>query len=148
MSDVQVGDLCRHPGFAKRDPPHRRRLVSLAHYANAEAGQMLMKEGDDSGDLYIVLSGRVALAIQVEGEPYVFSEIGPGELVGFSALLNQGQRVASAQALEPCRLVALSGAALRRLCAADLAVGYAVMRAAFETVAQRLVDSRQRLARG
>jgi CRP-like cAMP-binding protein len=68
----------------------------------------------------------------------------PGELLGWSALLGR-RRVATARAATPCRLLRVEGSGLLSLCEEDARVGYAVMRDAFEALADRLQGTRLQL---
>ncbi len=139
---VPLDEIARFAPFATMSEPHRRRLAAISRRATAHEGEQLMAQGQDSGDLYIVLDGEVALSL-ANGKQ--FSTVGPGELLGWSVLLRTPRRVASAVATKETHLVAINGSALRRLCEADPKVGYAVMRGALECVALRLSDTRKAL---
>ncbi len=140
---VRTDEIARFDGFGRLPEPHLERLAAIARRTKAPAGTVLMREGDDAGDVYIVLDGAVDLSL--EGATQVFSTLAPGDLLGWSALLGGGARVATATAATEVDLVVIAGEPLRRLCVADPAVGYAVMRAAFACVAHRLSAARRAL---
>lgn len=143
-TDVRLDEIGRFAGFGDLSDNHRARLAAIAHRARAEAGAVLMREGDDAGDLYVILSGSVDLSLARGERP--FSTLSAGDLLGWSALRGPRVRVATAVATSAVELIAIAGEPLRRLCQADPAVGYAVMRAAFDCVSDRLSDARRALS--
>jgi CRP-like cAMP-binding protein len=51
-------------------------------------GDILMRQGDDSDSMYIVISGRLnVVATQRDGSQRLLAEVGPGECIGELALL-------------------------------------------------------------
>lgn len=131
--------------FAALAPDHQRRLVALAQRLTVAGGDTLLREGDPSNRLYILCRGRVGLSLLIAGRPEMtILTLGPGELLGWSALLPDPAptRVASARALEATDLLVFEGPAVIALCEEDHEIGYAVMRSAFKAVARRLVETR------
>lgn len=137
---VRLDDLAHHAGFARLPEGQRRRLASLGYYLNVPAGEAVMRQGDDADLLFVLLEGTVRLS--TGAAPDGFTTLGPGQLLGWSTLLSAPKRVATVTALEDCRLIAIPGEPLGRLCDADPPLAVAVARAAFEAVAERLVDTR------
>jgi CRP/FNR family cyclic AMP-dependent transcriptional regulator len=69
------------------------------------ARTVLMTEGDETDNLYIILEGRVrAYVSDADGREAVLSVMGPGEYFGEIAF-DQGPRSASVITLEPCRML-------------------------------------------
>jgi CRP/FNR family transcriptional regulator, cyclic AMP receptor protein len=69
------------------------------------ARTVLMSEGDETDNLYIILEGRVrAYVSDSDGREAVLSVMGPGEYFGELAF-DEGPRSASVITLEPCRLL-------------------------------------------
>ena len=82
------------------------------------ARTVLIREGDDSDTLFIVLKGRIKVySTNEEGREMVIAVHGPGEYVGELAL-DGGTRSASVMTLEPTACSVVSGAGLRDLTAA------------------------------
>lgn len=84
-----------------------------------DAGEPLVEQGQDGGELFLILDGVVD--VEVDGEEV--AEIGPGALIGERALLEGGRRTASVFATTPVRVVvvppeAVSQSALEELAAA------------------------------
>jgi CRP-like cAMP-binding protein len=120
-------------------------IAALAVTERKPAGTILFRESDPSVDAWFVLEGRVSLSMRL-GDPRDLTvlSLGPGELVGWSALL-EGRRVATGRVTEAAVLLRLPGRALLALCEADHHVGYAVMKELAVVLAQRLHDTRLQL---
>ncbi|HJK93648.1 MAG TPA: cyclic nucleotide-binding domain-containing protein [Polyangiaceae bacterium LLY-WYZ-15_(1-7)] len=124
-------------------------LDGLARIATAEergAGDVLFAEGDPPGDVYVVVGGRVTLCMAIDGGEgeTCFLTLRRGELLGWTALLRR-ERVATARVVQPARLLRFGASDLLELCEEDHDVGYAIMRAAFEELADRLQHTRVQL---
>jgi CRP-like cAMP-binding protein len=81
-------------------------LVSLAATGRERAlvrGDLLFREGDAAEALYLVLRGRLAIAIAnpIDHRETVVSLMETGDLFGEMAMLDDGPRSAMARALEP-----------------------------------------------
>jgi CRP-like cAMP-binding protein len=120
-------------------------VAALAVTEEQPAGAILFRESDPSVDVWFVLKGRVSLSMRL-GDPRDLTvlSLGPGELVGWSALL-EGRRVATGRVTEAAALLRLPSRALLALCDADHHVGYAVMKQLSVVLAQRLHDTRLQL---
>ena len=69
------------------------------------ARTVLMSEGDETDNLYIIVEGRVrAYVSDADGREAVLSVMGPGEYFGEIAF-DEGPRSASVITLEPCRML-------------------------------------------
>ena len=93
--------------------------------------ETLFRQGDAGDCLYLVLRGRLCVSIaDVSGTVQRLGEIGPGELVGETALLLGAPRSATVEAVEPTVVAALDGSAWRQLIADFPGLEAAVTRAA------------------
>jgi CRP-like cAMP-binding protein len=65
-------------------------------------GDVLFKEGDPTEELYVVLSGRIAVAIAnpIDRRETMVGLMTPGDLFGEMGMLDRAERSASARALE------------------------------------------------
>lgn len=122
------------------------RLAEIASLQRFAAGAVLFREGAHHESLYLLCSGRVAIEMRVPGRGNVrIMSLGPGDVVGWSALLGGGPMTASAVALEPCEVLAIPGAELAALCASDHELGHALMRQMATALSRRLVATRLQL---
>jgi CRP/FNR family transcriptional regulator, cyclic AMP receptor protein len=78
-------------------------------------GDVLFQEGDEAGELFLMLRGRVAIAISnpIDHRETVVSLMETGDLFGELALLDSGPRSAMARALEPTEVLAIPYAVTR-----------------------------------
>jgi CRP/FNR family transcriptional regulator, cyclic AMP receptor protein len=63
-------------------------------------GTVVVREGERTDSLYIIVSGRVKIYVSDEGKEIVLGESGPGEYFG-EMVLDEGPRSASVMTLEP-----------------------------------------------
>jgi CRP-like cAMP-binding protein len=72
-------------------------------------GDVLFREGDVADSLYLVLGGRIAIAIAnpIDHRETVVSLMETGDLFGEIAMLDDGPRSAMARALEPTDVLAI-----------------------------------------
>lgn len=84
------------------------------------AGERIFSQGDTADTAYLVLEGRIALTQAVDGRAVDICTLGSGEVLGEMAVLEGGRRVATAIAIEECRLAPVNHAAFQqRLGSAD-----------------------------
>jgi CRP-like cAMP-binding protein len=128
-------------------PPVLEQLAAAATVRRVPAGTVVFREGSENHDLYLVRSGRVGLEMRVPGRGSVcILTLGPGEMVGWSALLDRHSRMtAGAVALEETELVVAEAGKLRELCEASHDFGYHLMRQMAGALSARLVATRLQL---
>lgn len=146
MIAADVTELCaRLPAFVDLDDAERAAVAALARVEQVPAGTTLFRESDPADDLRFIVEGRISLGMRFggRGEVIVLS-LGPGELLGWSALLG-GTWTATARAVERSTLLRLPGAELSALCAREHAIGYGLMKRLFAAMARRLHDTRLQL---
>jgi CRP/FNR family transcriptional regulator len=69
-------------------------------------GDLLFHKGDEGGDLYVIVSGRIkAFATGPGGDDVVFRFMGPGEVTGDLGAFAEGKRTASNVAVGDCELL-------------------------------------------
>lgn len=95
--------LERTPFFATLPPGERRNLVAASVERAYPTGAALVWQGQRPGvGLYVVLAGRALVTQVVEnGAARMLTELGPGEMFGEMALLDERPRSATVMALEP-----------------------------------------------
>ena len=115
------------------------RLARMARTYEAPAGSQLLREGDVTGELSVLLRGRVALSERVPGHDTVtLMTVEPGDIFGWTALLAPYQATLTVTATEPVEVVAFDGARLREALRTDEMLAACVFRQAFDAVAHRL----------
>lgn len=71
--------------------------------------------------------------------------LGPGEMAGWSALLDQGKMTASAVAVQDSEVIVAAADKLRQLCETNHDFGYHLMRQMAAALSERLVATRLQL---
>jgi CRP-like cAMP-binding protein len=124
----------------------RRRLAAVARLEGYRPGAVIFREGERVPRIFLVIEGTVALEIRVpaHGARRIF-KLEPGELLGWSPILDQLPMTATARAFSPTRLVALDAAEVLALCQDDPKFGFTFMRQTAAALAARLTATRRQL---
>jgi CRP-like cAMP-binding protein len=122
------------------------KLADLLQISEFPEGAVVFEEGADHPWCYIVIAGEVALEMCVPGRGCSrILTVGPGDLLAWSALLAAGKMTATAIAMTPIRLFALSAPSVLALCEVDREFGYEMMCETAKALAKRLVATRLQL---
>ena len=76
--------------------------------ANYEPGQLIMKQGDTSTDICVLLSGEADVMVSKDGFDHFITSIGKGDLFGELVLINETQRTASIIAKSKCDILIMT----------------------------------------
>ena len=109
------GGLLRSvPVFAGLSDEQRERLAEQAREVKLDAGDWLLREGEEGETTYVIRSGR--LDVVTEGPPEtLIRTIRRGDVVGELALLHAGRRTASVRARRNAELLELSRSQFEQL---------------------------------
>ncbi len=81
---------------------------------NARKGQMLISQGGDADEVFLILSGKIHISIfSVNGRETILREMGPGRLLGEMAAMSDMPRSACAIVVEDASLSCVPGHAFR-----------------------------------
>lgn len=127
-------------------PAQLRKILAIAQERQYNTGDIVFPSGATSSFLHLIVSGDVALEAVTEGLKQQVQTLHAGDAMGWSAISFDSLTHFQARALTAVNTVALPGAALRALCDADPALGYALMRRLVELAAERLDAMRLKLA--
>ncbi len=83
-------------------------------------GRVLVEQGDQGDDLFLVLDG--VLTVEVDGEP--LAELGPGALLGERAALEGGVRTSTLRAVTACTVASAPASAIDRDALLEVATGH------------------------
>ncbi|MEU9123262.1 cyclic nucleotide-binding domain-containing protein [Streptomyces sp. NPDC048506] len=128
-------------------PPHRDRLLALAHEVSFPAGLRIFDEGGAADRFWIIRSGTVALDVHEPGRGTVVVEtLGEGELLGWSWLFEPYQWHLGARTRAMVTAYECDAREVRAAIDADPAFGLAVTRCvAAVAIGRRLRAARTRL---
>ena len=94
--------------FTAINPTQRRDLMK--HFVEVEApkGTYVLKQGEPSPGIYVVLRGQLSVVRSEGGQSVELARLGPPELAGEMSLLSHGGATADVIALEPTALLFLA----------------------------------------
>jgi len=99
------------PLFSLFSDVQLNQLLTCVQHRSYPRNTFILRAGEETDALYILLSGRVKVLIpDEEGHEVILSIIGPQEFFGEMGLLDDQARSASVEALEPCEMLRLSKA--------------------------------------
>jgi CRP-like cAMP-binding protein len=97
--------VAKMPLFADLSPSERDLLVSHVREHEIEAGETIVRQGDEGRRFFVVREGHVRVLRAESGEPErVLAELGPGDFFGELALLHAAPRNATVVAITPVRV--------------------------------------------
>ena len=118
-------------------------LVAAAERRSFNRGGVLFTEGDEGTELFVVSSGRIAIANRsIDGRESVMALMERGDLFGEMALFDGRARSAEARALEPSDVLAIPYEPLRAIYKAKPELLWNVV----EMLAVRLRNTDEQLA--
>ena len=106
----------------------------------------MITEGTNAAALYMLKEGKVAIRMTSRsGHEVVIDELGPGDVFGWSAVLDHQLFKAAIWTVEDCTLIVMDGVKLRQLFEANNHIGYRAVRVVADIIASRLEGLRARL---
>ena len=138
--DLDVDILSQ--SFVLRGLPRQEleQLAAMMQHRVYRRGEVVLHQGDPGQTLHVVCAGRLKVVVSSEsGGEAVLAIVGPGDLVGDLALLDDGPRSASIVALELVETAALNRADFLGLLRRSPAVVEGLLAALAQTI-RRLSD--------
>lgn len=116
--------------FAGASPEVLAAIANTATERHLVRGDVLFAEGDTPEALYVVLSGRVAIAIanELDHRESMVALMEAGDLFGEMGLLDDGVRSAMARALEPSVVLEIPYAPVREVLTSEPTMLWGVTR--------------------
>ena len=128
------------------DNAHLLKIADVTRMRDVESGQILFREGEVPQDVFLVLSGSVALDINTPGGgSRRIMAVGPGEILGWSALLEQTQMTATATTMCQVKVAQINTGQLLTICKRNPRFGYELLRRTSLALAARLSATRLQL---
>lgn len=138
--------LAAHPFLKGIEPRHLKILVGCASNVRFDAGQFVLREGEEANNFYIIRHGKVSLeTFTPDRGSITIQTIGEGEVLGWSWLIPPYHWHYDARALELTRAIALDGKCLRMKCEQDHDLGYEILKRFAHVITQRLEATRLQL---
>ena len=111
---VTWGMIARVPLFAELDAGEISDVMELLRAQVAEAGQVIVREGDPAHSMYFIAAGEVEVALKKKR-----LRLGAGQFLGEVAVLRRARRSATATATMRCNLLVLDAQDLHALMSRD-----------------------------
>lgn len=119
-----VEKLNAHPIAAHLSPEAVRTIASVSEAINAKPGEVIVREGEDCADLYLLISGTLIAARKAyNGDSLDLNMMDAGDCIGELTFLAGGVRATSVRADTPCELIFIPAEALQAVPDAQSAIG-------------------------
>ena len=119
-------------GIPTLDPSEIAVLDPLGTRRRVEIGEYLYREGDPVYDFFVVLSGRVEIVINADGQERLIATHGAGRFLGELNLLSGLRVFLSARVVEPGEVLSVPADALRQVIATQPKLGDKILSAFME----------------
>lgn len=137
MSEQYAELITTFPLFEGFTANGTKRLLDAGEVLEHERGNGLMAEGDNSDFVVLVLTGRLEVFVERDGQHIVLTEAGPGTILGELAMLCGIPRSASVRAKEKSTVLQWSDEAFRTLLLRDPSFSQRVFREALRTLVEK-----------
>jgi len=117
-----------------------KKFMDIARMVSHEKGDILFHENDESRYFYILLNGHVRLSVG-EGGHVVYDVGHNGEAFGWSSLIGRDVYSASAQCVEPSKLLVTDRDELSKVLEEDPANGLIFVKHLAATLGNRLIET-------
>lgn len=82
-------------------------LAGVSRPRALAAGEVLVEQGDEADEVFVVLTGRLDAVSSATGAEVVVGALGPGEIVGEITVIAGGRRTATLRATEPTEVLVI-----------------------------------------
>ena len=121
-------------------------LASMASEVSFAEGEVILEDGQHSRAFFLVLTGSVSVELCAANFVVSVQALGPGQVFGWSALLDHHDTVFQVRARENTTALRLEGEDLKAACEADPRLGKEVLQRALAVVAGRVRATEIRFA--
>ena len=118
-------------------------VLELSREEVYETGQVIIQQGTGGSSMYLVIQGLVSIRKLTGGQLVELRQISSGDGFGEMAVVSQMPHSATAVALEPTEIIAISGAILRQ---SSPGLAMKLYRNIAALLSERIRDGDQRVA--
>jgi CRP-like cAMP-binding protein len=122
------------------------RLAGISHQVSFEENEVVLVDGARSTSFFLLLTGSVV--VELRGGQYVMAvqALGPGDVFGWSALLDDQDTLFQVRAREHTTALQIDGATLKAYCMSDPTLGAEFFHRILRVVAGRVKATEVRFA--
>ena len=121
-------------------------LAGIATQVAFEENQVVLVDGARSTSFFLLLSGSVVVELRTPLYVMVVQALGPGDVFGWSALLDDQDTLFQVRARESTTALQIDGATLQAYCMSDPALGAEFFHRILRVVAGRVKATELRFA--
>jgi CRP-like cAMP-binding protein len=121
-------------------------LAGMAEEVTFEDNEVILEAAQRSTSFYLLTAGSVAVELRAATYVVCVEALGPGQLFGWSALLDHQDTLFQVRARERTKALRLDGARLKAACQVDSQLGNEVRQRALQVVAGRVRATEIRFA--
>ncbi len=138
--------LAENPFFSQLDDDAVAFLVNHARERKIGQGEVIFRQGEHADKFYLVRSGRITVEIPaVYGPSLEIQNLGAGEVLGWSWLIDPYKWDFQARVEEDTDLLEFDGAAVLENCEKNHNFGYEILKQFTELMSERLTGARRRM---
>ncbi len=146
MTDAPLDQLRRIDLFSGLKPQALEFIARIAIEESFPVGTKLFRHGDPGDRLYVILDGRVRISRDVTGMgEEALAVLGPGQVFGEMALLDEAPRSADAIVHERCRVLTIPKDAFDDLLFSHKELAYEVLSSFVRLLVVRLRETNDKL---
>jgi CRP-like cAMP-binding protein len=121
-------------------------LAELAEEVIFEENELILSDGQRSTSFYLLTEGSVAVELRTPSYVVCVQALEPGQMFGWSALLNHQDTLFQVRARERTKALRLNGSDLQTCCRQDPALGTEILQRTLKVVAGRVKATELRFA--
>jgi len=147
MSDKNIKQIISESRFfSDIGEPAINFLADHARQRELTAGQVLFHQGEPAKHFYLLQKGHLSLGIPaLEGPALELQDLGPGEMAGWSWLLEPNLWNFQARARTATEFLEFDGSAILAHCEADPRFGYQLVKRFSALMSERLQFARRKM---
>ena len=146
-TDVTAAELAALPLFEGLPEGELADLAARSSRRRLADGETLLDQGEPARDVYAIVSGRLVLRTADERSAAIVANLGPGDILGWSALREAATALSSAKAAAETVLVAIPADAVVELASGGSRESRGLLRRLIAVAAADLEASRVQLLR-
>ena len=123
------------------------RINRFSEVKDLAEDEFVFEPGKEDAHIYMLMEGKIHLRLPARAHEASIGIglIERGDIFGLAPLLGAGRHVTGARCAEPCKVLAIEVAPLRKLLEQEHAIGFHVMSLAAQTYFMRYVESLTRV---